>query len=134
MKAWNGATLRPLSLVVKLKLWRHCFVMTTGRARLQPLAVHRIPEGLSKDLVRERLPLTFHPFRASVVLEHAAPGIDRLVTLAIPVIRIHWPEFLASAALLEMEMILLVVRVDGAAATVAPENRKPVGHRFSEFF
>ena len=56
------------------------------------------------------------------MLEHQAPAVDRLVILAPAPVGVELVVLTTAAALLDVEVISLVIRVDGTAAPVAPDD------------
>jgi hypothetical protein len=67
-------------------------------------------------------PVSLFPLRAGVVLEHQPSAIDGGVLLAVPPVRIDALELPAASALLLMPVVTFVIRIHGAATTIAPNN------------
>jgi hypothetical protein len=56
------------------------------------------------------------------VLKHQPTTIDRIVVLAVSPITVNFLVLAATTALLDMEVIALVVEVHGPPASVAPDD------------
>jgi hypothetical protein len=66
------------------------------------------------------------------MLEPETSAVDSLMTAAVPPIGIYSSELLTAAALFDMEVIRLFIRVDRAPAAVAPINAQARRHGFSK--
>lgn len=75
----------------------------------------------SSEFMRS-LPFTFDVFRAGIVFEHQSTAIDRLAVPAPSPVPIDLPKLATAAALLDVEMVPLIVGVHHPPASVAPED------------
>ena len=69
------------------------------------------------------LPFSLHERRTRIVLKHEATAVNARLILAPAPVRIQPLVLPASATLFRVEMIALVVQVDGALAAVTPDDR-----------